>query len=269
MIHKFEDTHRSQKGLAGSVLKKLIVRIPFIVLFALALCAPKPMHGQAAPFKLGDSVEVQYAGQWVTGVVTKDLESGTYVVNHGSQIMYINQGPANIRAHQMTPAEKAVADQSAQAFASRPTGNGVGAQYGAREPATCKSRTAAPNATTARQYLLCDMEGVDGFGNLLLYTDVTVQIAAPRAFIYNQDSSRSQIDVRAPVYDIRGAFKGYQCSKPILGGGAYTATHNCNLYDQPQAAGSCYRDTFGDWHCLMAGSRLASTNQVREQMPPR
>ena len=181
MIHKFEDTHRSQKGLAGSVLKKLIVRIPFIVLFALALCAPKPMHGQAAPFKLGDSVEVQYAGQWVTGVVTKDLESGTYVVNHGSQIMYINQGPANIRAHQMTPAEKAAADQSAQAFASRPTGNGVGAQYGAREPATCKSRSAPPNAATARQYMLCDMEGVDGFGNLLLYTDVTVQIAAPRA----------------------------------------------------------------------------------------
>jgi len=29
--------------------------------------------------------------------------------------------------------------------------------------------------------MLCDREGVDGFGNLLLYTDVTVQIAAPRA----------------------------------------------------------------------------------------
>ena len=95
------------------------------------------------------------------------------------------------------------------------------------------------------------------------------KIASPRTFIYNQDSGRSQIDVRAPVYDIRGAFKEYQCGKPILGGGAYTATHNCNLYEQPQAAGTCYRDTFGDWHCLMTGNRLASTNQVREQMPPR
>jgi len=250
-------------------MKKLAVWISFIFVLGLALCAPKPMQGQSAPFKLGDSVEVQYAGQWVTGVVTKDLESGTYVVNHGSQVMYTNQGPANIRAHQMTAAEKGAADQSAQAFASRPTGNGVGAQYGAREPMTCKSRTAGPTAATARQYLLCDMEGVDGFGNLILYTDVTVQLAAPRAFNYTQDSGRSQIDIRAPVYDIRGAFKEYQCGKPILGGGAYTATHNCNLYDQPQAAGSCYRDTFGDWHCLMAGSRLASSNQVREQMPPR
>ena len=250
-------------------MKKLAVRISFSFVLTLALCVSKPLQAQTAPFKLGDSVEVQYAGQWVSGVVTKELQSGTYVVNHGSMIMYINEGPANIRAHQATPEEKATADQSAQALASRPTGNGVGAQYGAREPATCKSRTASPTAATARQYLLCDMEGLDGFKNLILLTDVTAQIAAPRAFLYNQDSGRSQIDVRAPVYDIRGGFNEYQCGKPIVGGGAYTATHNCNLYAQPQAAGSCYRDTFGDWHCLMAGNRVASTNQVREQMPPR
>ncbi len=245
------------------------VRISLSFVLALGFCTSIPLQAQTAPFKVGDSVEVQYAGQWVTGVVTKGLESGTYVVNHGSSIMYINQGPANIRAHQMTGEEKAAADQSAQALASRPTGNGVGAQYGAREPATCQSRTAPPSAGTARQYLLCDMEGIDAFKNLILLTDVTVQIAAPRAFIYTQDSSRTQIDVRAPVYDIRGGFKEYQCGLPIVGGGAYTATHNCNRYDQPQASGSCYRDTFGDWHCTMAGNRSASTSQVREQMPPR
>lgn len=59
-------------------MKKLAVWITFIFVVCLDLCAPKPMKGQSAPFKLGDSVEVQYAGQWVTGVVTKDLESGTY-----------------------------------------------------------------------------------------------------------------------------------------------------------------------------------------------
>jgi hypothetical protein len=250
-------------------MKNLAARISFALVLAVVLSAPGPLQSQNAPFKLGDSVEVQYAGQWTTGVVTKELQSGTYVVNHGSMIMYINEGPANIRAHQMTPAEKAVADQSAQALAGRPTGNGIGAQYGAREPATCKTRTALPSAETARQYLLCDMEGLDVGHNLVLLTDVTVQLAHPRAFIYTQDSGRSQIDVRAPVYDIRGGFKEYQCGKPIMGGGAYTATHNCNLYEQPQAAGSCYRDTFGDWHCTMTGNRPASSNQVREQMPPR
>jgi hypothetical protein len=65
-----------------------------------------------------------YGGKWISGVITKGLESGTYVVNHGSQIMYINQGPANIRAHQMTAAEKAVADQSAQAGRPAPARTG-------------------------------------------------------------------------------------------------------------------------------------------------
>jgi hypothetical protein len=261
-LHRYKDIrwkHHEKSNSSNFVCRR----------FSRRFIATKPLQSQTAPFKLGDSVEVMYAGAWTTGIVTKGLQDGTYVVNHGSMIMYINEGPANIRAHQMTPAEKAAADQSAQALATRPAGNGIGAQYGAREPATCTSRTAPPNAETARKYLLCDMEGLDGFQNLLLLTDVTVQLAAPRAFIYAQDSSRSQIDVKAPVYDIRGKFKQFQCSKPILGGGAYTATHNCNLYEQPQAAGSCYRDTFGDWHCTMAGNRLASTNQVREQMPPR
>ena len=250
-------------------MKKLPVRILFTLVLAVTLQSANRLQSQKAPFKVGDSVEVMYAGTWTTGVVTKGLESGTYVVNHGTMIMYINQGPANIRAHKMTPAEKAVADQSAQALASRPTGNGIGAQYGGRSPATCKSRTAPPTAETARQYLLCDMEGIDFGNNLLLLTDVTVQLARPRAFNYNQDSSRLQIDVQAPVYDIRGGFKEYQCGKPILGSSAYVATHNCNLYEQPQAVGSCYRDTFGDWHCMMVGNRPASSNQVREQMPPR
>jgi hypothetical protein len=250
-------------------MKKFAVRILFTLALALALLPVNPLQSQTPPFKLGDSVEVMYGGKWISGVVTKGLDSGTYVVNHGSQIMYINQGPANIRAHQMTPAEKAVADQSAQAAATRPTGNGIGAQYGAREPATCKSRTAPPTAENARQYLLCDMEGVDFGNNLVLLTNVTVQLGQARAFIYNQDSGRHQIDVQAPVYDIRGGFKEYQCGKPILGSSAYVATHNCNSYDQPQATGTCFRDTFHDWHCLMTGNRPASSNQVREQMPPR
>ncbi len=258
-----------RKTFSGDDVKKFAVRILFTLVLAVALLPINPVQSQTAPFKVGDSVEVMYGGTWTTGVVTKGLDSGTYVVNHGTMIMYINQGPANIRAHQMTPAEKAVANQSAQALASRPTGNGIGAQYGARAPATCKSRTALPTAETARQYLLCDMEGIDVGNNLVLLTDLTLQLARSRAFNYNQDSSRLQIDVQAPVYDIRGGFKQYQCGKPILGSSAYVATHNCNLYDQPQAAGSCFRNTFGDWHCTMVGNRPASSNQVKEQMPPR
>jgi hypothetical protein len=209
------------------------------------------------------------AGVWTTGVVTKDLEPGTYVVNHGSMIMYINQRPANIRAHQMTPAEKAAADQSAQAFAKRPTGNGIGAEYAGRELATCKSRTAPPNAETAREYLLCDMEGLDGFQNLLLLTDVTVQLAAPRRFIYTQDSDRSQIDVRAPVCDIRGGFKEYQCGKPILGA-APTRPHTTATYmNNRRPPDPATRILSGTGIARWPGNRPAGAKQVREQMPPK
>jgi hypothetical protein len=162
-----------------------------------------------------------------------------------------------------------VQDLSAQALAHWPTGNGIGAQYGAREPATCENRKASPTPGNVKQYVLCGMEGIDAGNNLVLITNLTVELGQPRAFLYSQDSGDIKIDVRAPVIDLRGSFKSYQCGKPIRGGGAFTATHNCNTYDQPVAAGSCYRNTFGDWNCAMAGNRLASSNQVRDQMPPR
>jgi hypothetical protein len=227
-----------------------------------------PHRAQAAEFKLGDPVEVMYAGKWTPGVVTKGLESGTYVVNNGNMVMYINVGDANIRPRQMGAAEKAEADRSEQALAHRPTGNGIGAQYGAREPVACKDRRAQPTAANVKQYVLCGMEGLDFGNNLVLLTNLTVQMAPARAFLYGQDSRDDHIDVRAPVIDIRGGYKSYQCGKPILGGGAFTATHNCVSYDQPEANGSCYKDTFGDWHCSMAGNRPASSSQVKDQMPP-
>ncbi len=236
--------------------------------FALAFLATRPLRAQDPPFKVGDAVEVQYAGQWTTGIVTKELTSGTYVVNHGNQVMYINAGPANIRRHQLTPAEEAEARQSAAALARRPTGSGIGAQYGAREPTTCASRTAPPTAANVRQYVLCGMEGVDAGQNLLLVTNLTVQVGRARAFLYQQDARWNKIDVRAPVIDIRGGYKLYQCGRPNLGGGAFAATHNCTTYDQPVATGTCYQDTFGDWHCALVGNRLASSSQVRDQMPP-
>ncbi len=245
-------------------MRKLVVPIAF----AASLLTAMPVLAQSAPYKLGESVEVMYAGKWTPGVIAKPLDSGTYVVTNGNFVMYINEGPANIRPRQATPAEAAVADQSAQALAHRPTGNGIGAQYGAREPTTCSSRKATPTTANVKQYVLCGMEGVDIGNNLVLLTNVTVELGSPRAFLYQQDSGRNRIDVRAPVIDIRGGFKLYQCGKPITGGTAFTATHNCVSYDQPTAAGSCFKDTFGDWNCTLAGNRAASSSQVKDQMPP-
>ncbi len=249
-------------------MKRYTTRISSSLVLFIALLGAAPLQAQTPPFKLGDSVEVMYGGKWVTGIVTKPLDSGTYVVNSGNFVMYINEGPANIRAHQMTSTEKVQSDQSAQALAHRPTGNGIGAQYGAREPVICKSRTAPPTAGTVKQYVHCGMEGMDAGGNLVLVTNVSVQMASPRAFAYQWDSAKYQIDRNAPVIDIRGGYKLYQCGRPNLAAGAFTATHNCVSYDQPVASGACYRDTFGEWNCALAGNRLASNSLVKDQMAP-
>jgi hypothetical protein len=151
------------------------------------------------------------------------------------------------------------------------TGNSIGTQYGARDPSTCKSRTAAPTASTVKQYVRCGMEGVDMGGNLVLLTNVAVQMASPRAFLYQQDSAKNKIDVRAPVVDIRGGYKMYQCGKPTLAvamGVITTTPSTCVSYDQPLAEGACYKDTFGDWNCYLIGNRLASISQVTGQKAP-
>lgn len=287
MVRPFTWLHRRASGLTICPPRNAAARIIrgdsmhrfaslsclLVLVAALMAAGPAQAQTQASRFKVGDAVEVFYAGKWTPGVVSKEPQTapflGVYIVNDHGSIMMAGDTPAEIRAHQNNAAEQALASQSAHAFANWPRGNGIGAQYGAREPAQCASRKAAPNAQLARQYLLCDMEGLDGFGNLDLLTGVTVQIGTARGFLYEQDSGRSQIDVRAPVYDIRGSFTQFQCDKPNRAAGAYVATHNCNVYPQPQAAGACYRDTFGDWHCAMVGSRLASASQIQYQMPPR
>jgi hypothetical protein len=48
------------------------------------------------------------------------------------------------------------------------------------------------------QYARCGMEGVDVAGNLVLLTNVPAQMSSPRAFLYQQDSAKHQIDAGTP-----------------------------------------------------------------------
>ncbi len=253
-------------------MKTLALRFSFAFLLALTLLMTRPLPAQTTYFNVGDPVEAMFNGKWESAVVLEacDRANGCYgyTVVQGSFRWFAKS--QFVRAHTLAPAEQAEASKAAAELAARArSGNGIGAQYGVREPTTCSSRSTPPtSAATARQYVLCGMEGFDGVENVIILSDVNVQVAAPRAFIYTQDSGDKQIDVRAPVYDIRGSFKEYQCGKPHPGNGTFAATHNCILYDQPEARGSCFRDTFGDWHCSLTGSRLASTG-VADQMAPR
>ena len=143
----------------------------------------------------------------------------------------------------------------------------VGGAYDAREPRTCPSRKepsrGALSSQQAIQYFACDTEGIY-VGQLYLATDINIDVAPkPRRFNVATDSF-SGIDPSQPVFDIRGSYTRYQCSKPDST--LAPKGRNCDLTPQPQATGICYKDTFSDWHCRM--SDVAHASDRKSHVPP-
>jgi hypothetical protein len=220
---------------------------------------------QTVGFKVGDCIQFSYANGWETGTIAKPEEAGAYQVNWGSIVVPASADAKYIRA---CPAGTAVAGTDTAtkaALAKLPTGNGLGAQYGTRDPATCANRNVTITAETAKKLLACSSEGLLG-DTLYLITDEVVRVGSPRAFNYNQDAAATEIDARQPVYDIRGSYTLYQCTRLSEEPNDFAKTHNCLKY--PAAAGGygrCYTDTFGDKRCEMSGG---GPTQLKNQMPP-
>jgi hypothetical protein len=123
-------------------------------------------------------------------------------------------------------------------------------KYGTRDPATCATRTAPPNAQTAARYFICDAEHESGDA-MYLVNNVKVQVA-PKGRPFNmRTDSWPGVDPSQPIYDIRGSFRNYQCSAKNSLSWENHPGQACAYGDQPNATGECYRDTFADWHCKM------------------
>ena len=144
---------------------------------------------------------------------------------------------------------------------------GIGAKYGARDPRTCADKTSpksgAPSAAKATEYVICSAESVNVY--LYLVEDVKVQVSKGRPYNIREDINVPNIDVKVPVYPIRGSFKKYQCD-PIRNDRS-NLNRNCNIYTAPNATGLCYKDTFGDWHCGMTDARTGDFTD-RDVPPP-
>jgi len=119
----------------------------------------------------------------------------------------------------------------------------------------------------------CEEE--DAIGNTLhLVDNVKVQVGSGRPFKARTDVN-SEIDPSQPVYPIRGSYVRYACDVPHLwpatntSPAQNTAGKNCRLTDQPHASGSCFRTTFGDWHCFMKDYDNTTTVLKTEIGPPR
>jgi len=152
---------------------------------------------------------------------------------------------------------------------------GSGAAYGARNPTVCentKSKGAAPTVEEATRFFMCARESESARWGLVLLADVKIQMAGPRKYNPGNDLNVPQIDVAAPMYDLKGSFTRYSCDK--VGGpgtGLSPAGKNCNRFTYVHATGTCYKTKFGEWNCGMMDFTVKDDNdiEVRGVAPPK
>lgn len=142
---------------------------------------------------------------------------------------------------------------------------GAGKPFGSRDPRTCASRKepvkGAPTAAQLKQYFICDYEIVNSAWNpatINLITGVTLEVGKGRPFNILLDSFPS-IDPTQTVYPIQGGFTLWNCGE--LGKGGNEPGHSCGMkYENDNAEGICYKDSFGNWHCKFLGKTQKITN---------
>jgi hypothetical protein len=120
----------------------------------------------------------------------------------------------------------------------------------------------------AKEYFICKAEGLRG--NLLyLVENVKVEVGGgiPYSAIIGHRSF-SEIDVKHPVYPIRGSLLQYQCHN-LFNEHIGPPDTNCHTYNQPKATGYCYKTTFGDWSCSMSDSSNKPENFRTNVAPPK
>jgi hypothetical protein len=146
-------------------------------------------------------------------------------------------------------------DQGSASSASDPQmAAAADSPFGAREPRACPPRKfdGPPTARQAMDLFICASEKYLG-GYEYLVSNVTVQIGASRPYAEASDSGASDIDPTAAVYPIQGRVTGYQCNRrdAMLG---QDPNRNCLRTDSDPATGTCYKNTFGEWHCMLMGA---------------
>lgn len=134
----------------------------------------------------------------------------------------------------------------------------AGAGYSSAGPRSCPTRNVpargALSAAQAAAYVICGRER-ELAGVLHLVGNITVSGIAPgRRYNPREDNNVPNIDVKRPVYQIRGRLEVYYCNRtnnPYPMGPNYARGTNCNVIDHPNATGLCYQDSFGAWDCKL------------------
>jgi hypothetical protein len=131
-------------------------------------------------------------------------------------------------------------------------------------PRSCPSRaepkTGKITAKQAAQYVICHFERGESFVYngampMSLVRDLKIEVAPkPRrargADVEEVARFSIALNTEQPVYDIRGSFNQYICSRRSR----LSLENNCGLYVRPSAQGICFKNNFNDWYCLLGGS---------------
>lgn len=89
-----------------------------------------------------------------------------------------------------------------------------------------------------------------------------------RPYHPNMDINVPEIDVRFPLYPIRGSHPQYQCKVEKAGFTFHEPGKNCSRYEHQNATGFCYETTFGDWRCYQSDSNIPSHKEFSMVPPP-
>ena len=227
-------------------------------------------------YKVGDRAEKLSAGEWVEVEIIEVKEGGQYVVRFiksgisgawydGKDLRPIKaKVQTNNQTNNQTNADNQTTDQ-------KTTQTTKLNRFGARDARTCADTKApvkgAITAALALKYLNCQMEGIWS-GHLYLVENVKVEVGGGVSYAAIMGQySLDQIDVRVPVYPIRGSFLRYQC-KDLETEHVGPPDTNCNTDSHPKATGYCYKTTFGDWRCNMADRSSLEKENYRERVAP-
>ena len=159
---------------------------------------------------------------------------------------------------------------------------GIGAKYGTRDPVSCTQGAGprgVPSAAQVAQLVRCGQyeKLSTGSSSLYLVENIRVEVGPARPYQHVRDSF-TNIDVRQPLYPLRGSFRLYSCYPVQSTGGMIPGPgtraelgdnhgRSCSYTEHRQATGVCFRDSFGDLHCTLAD--LSADNSSGPVPPPR
>jgi len=235
-----------------------------IVSVVIMFATSSPVNAQTT-YKVGDRIEAKVSGEWVKAEVRKVEANGSLYIRHDGSSGDILTFPDYVRpAKAATPTDnpKNPGNQTVDQPTQTTNANANDNKYGTRDAQTCKDMKApvkgAPTAALAKQYVICDIEKVSG-PYLYLVENVRVEVGGGRPYNPNADINVPEINVRLPIYSIRGSLTKYQCYEVNPNFTVSAPGKNCTRYEEPKAKGDCYKTTFGDWRCTMTD--LSNTNE--------